>query len=73
MGDWILLLGGAIFLVLSALCQFRRDLVWKLYSLEPRWRRDNPERTAKWDEQTKRYAIYFLGIGLIAIVFGMQF
>ncbi len=36
MGDGILILGGVAFWILAGLCYFRRDLVWRLYSLEPR-------------------------------------
>jgi hypothetical protein len=70
MGDGILLLGGGAFLILSGLSYFRPDLIWKLYSLEPRWRKDNPERTDKWDAKTQRYATYFLLIGILFIAFG---
>lgn len=70
MGDGILLLGGGVFWVLAGLCYFRRDLIWKLYSLEPRWRKDNPERTDKWDEKTQRYATYFLLVGIVFIALG---
>ena len=36
MGDGILIFGGIAFWVLAGLCYFRRDLVWRLYSMEPR-------------------------------------
>ena len=71
MTDWLFFIGGIIFIILSGLAFFRRDLVWRLYSLEPRWRRDNPERTPEWDERTKRSSIVFLGIGLIFTVLGL--
>lgn len=70
MGDGISLLGGVAFLILSGLSYFRPDLLWKFYSLEPRWRKDNPERTDKWDAKMRRYASYFLLIGILFIAFG---
>ena len=73
MGDWLLLLGGSIFIILSALSYFRRDLVWKLYSLEPKWRENNPERTPAWDASTKRNAGYFLLAGIVFILLGLSF
>lgn len=70
-GDGISLLGGIAFLTLAGLCYFRLDLVWKLYSLEPRWREENPERTEAWDVRTRRSAFYYVLIGLIFIAFGV--
>jgi len=70
MGDGLSILGGIVFLGLAGLSYFRPDLVWKLYSLEPKWRKANPERTEKWDEQTKRSAMYFVLIGIVFIAFG---
>lgn len=71
MGDVILILGGSVFLILSGLSYFRRDLVWRLYSLEPRWRRENPERTDEWDVRTKRFALYYLLVGIAFVAFGL--
>lgn len=70
MGDGLSIIGGILFLGLAGLSYFRCDLVWKLYSLEPKWRESNPERTEKWDAQTKRNATYFLLIGIAFIAFG---
>ncbi len=71
MGDWILILGGFAFWLLAGLCLFRRDIVWRLYSLEPRWRADNPERTDAWDIKTRRSALIFVLLGLIFVAFGL--
>jgi len=71
MGDFFLIIGGGIFLVLAVLCLFRRDLVWKLYSLEPRWRRENPERTDTWDRRTKKSAVYYALVGIGFVAFGL--
>lgn len=73
MGDVLSFLGGAAFLILAGLCYFRRDLVWKLYSLEPRWRKENPERTEAWDAKTQRYTLYYGLVGIIFIAFGLLF
>ena len=70
MGDGILILGGAAFWILSALCCWRRDLVWRLYSLEPRWREDNPQRTPAWDAKTRRSALIFALLGAIFVAMG---
>lgn len=71
MGDWILILGGLAFWVLAALCVFRRDIVWRLYSLEPRWRKDNPERTEAWDAKTQRSAYIFVLLGMVFVALGL--
>jgi len=71
MGDGLSILGGLLFLILAGLCRFRPDLVWRLYSLEPRWRKENPERTDTWDRKTQRSAIYYVFVGLAFIGFGL--
>lgn len=71
MGDGFLILGGVLFWILAGLCRFRLDLVWRLYSLEPRWRKENPERTDTWDRKTRRSAIYYVLVGLVFIAFGL--
>ena len=71
MGDWILILGGIAFWILSGMCALRRDWVWRLYSLEPRWRADNPERTAAWDAKTRRSAYVFALVGLAFVALGV--
>ena len=72
MGDWILILGGVAFWILGALCAFRRDLVWRLYSLEPRWRADNPERTEAWEAKTRRSASIFALLGVVFVALGVM-
>lgn len=71
MGDGILILGGVVFWLLAGLCLFRRDWVWRLYSLEPRWRKDNPERTAAWDAKTRRSALVFAMLGVSFVALGL--
>lgn len=71
MGDFIMIAGGFIFLILAGLCLSRRDLVWRLYSLEPRWRKENPERTTAWDAKTQRSAMYYALVGIGFIAFGL--
>lgn len=71
MGDWILILGGIAFWLLSGMCALRRDWVWRLYSLEPRWRADNPKRTAAWDAKTRRSATIFALVGVAFVALGV--
>ena len=71
MGDWILILGGLAFWLLAMLCVFRRDIVWRLYSLEPRWRKDNPERTEAWEAKTQRSASIFALLGIVFVALGV--
>lgn len=40
MSDAILILGALAFWILGGLCAFKLDWVWRLYSLEPRRRKD---------------------------------
>lgn len=71
MGDGFLIIGGGLFIGLAVLCRFRLDLVWKLYALEPRWRKENPERTDAWDAKTRQSALYYALVGLTFIGFGL--
>ncbi len=71
MGDGILILGGVAFWLLAVLCAFRRDIVWRLYSMEPRWRKDNPERTEAWDAKTQRSALVFALLGIAFVALGL--
>ncbi len=71
MGDGIMILGGIAFWILAGLCYFRLDLVWRLYSLEPRWRKDNPERTEAWDTKTRRSALIFVLAGIAFVALGL--
>lgn len=71
MGDGIMILGGIAFWILSGMCYLRRDWVWRLYSLEPRWRKDNPERTEAWDAKTKRSALIFALLGVVFVALGL--
>ena len=71
MGDAILVLGGIAFWILSYLCWRRRDLVWRLYSLEPRWRMDNPQRSSAFDAKTRRSAPVFALLGVVFVALGL--
>jgi len=72
MGDGILILGGIAFWILAGLCAYRRDWVWRLYSLEPRWRMDNPERTETWDAKTRRSSLIFALLGIVFVALGVM-
>ena len=73
MGDGIMILGGIAFWILGGLCYFRLDWVWRLYSLEPRWRKDNPERTPAWEKKTRRSALIFVLIGTASAGLGLLY
>lgn len=71
MGDWILLIGGLILIALGIISYTNRDLLWRIYSLEPRWRKTNPERTPEWDERARRSSFYYLAAGAIFVLLGL--
>jgi hypothetical protein len=66
--DWILALGGIILIGLGLIARFKPDYLWRLYSLEPRWRKDNPEQAENWIEKAKGQGYYFLAFGVISIL-----
>jgi hypothetical protein len=71
MGDGWLLVGGIILTTLGLACQFRPDLIWRLYSLEPRWRRENPTQPANWAVTVRRQGYIFIAAGLGFIALGL--
>ena len=73
MGDAWLFIGGLTLIVLGLTCQFRPDLIWKLYSLEPRWRRENPTQPANWQARVRQQGYVFLvaGGGFLIIGFSL--
>ncbi len=71
MSDWFSFAGGVAFLILASMSFFRRDLLFRLYSFERRWRERNPEHTPAFDAQAKRYGVAFIVIGIIFIGIGI--
>jgi hypothetical protein len=72
MMDGWLLGGGLILIVLGVTCQFRPDLIWRLYSLEPRWRRDHPTQPANWTMIVRRQGYVFLAAGVVFALMGIS-
>lgn len=66
--DPILFIGGMLFLWLAYLSYFDLDRLWRIYSMDRRWRERNPERDAQWEHKTRRYGILFIGMGLGALI-----
>ena len=65
MGDSFLFVGSVLFIGLGLIAYFDPDALWKLYSKDRRWRRNNPEQLPTWEKRAKRHAIGFLVVGII--------
>jgi hypothetical protein len=66
--DFILVLGGLAMVVIGLVGVFRADLLWRLYSMEPRWRRENPEKPWNWENKARRQGYVFVMLGLVFVV-----
>ena len=65
MGDSFLLIGSIFFIGLGLIGYFDPDALWKLYSSDKRWRRNNPEKLPTWEKRSKRHAMGFLMVGIV--------
>ena len=66
--DWILALGGLILMLVGFVGMLRPDLLWRLYSLEPRWHKEHPEQPQNWHAQAKKQGYIFIASGVIFIL-----
>lgn len=66
--DWILALGGITLIAVGLIGKFHADLLWRLYSLEPRWRKDNPEQPDNWQAKASKQGYYLIAFGIIFIL-----
>lgn len=66
--DWILALGGIVMVAVGLMGRLRADWLWQLYSLEPRWRKDNPEKPDNWSTRARKQGFYIIIVGVIAII-----
>lgn len=69
--DIYIALGAAAFFILGIIAYLKPDLLWRIYRIEPRWRRDNVEKPADWPKRAKRQGYYFIGISIAAFLFGL--
>jgi len=70
MGDWLSFVGGVVLIVLGVVSWANPHLVWKLYSLDRKWREENPERTPQWDARTRRFGSIFVAAGGFFVILG---
>ena len=68
--DFWMGLGGVVLIVVGLVAWFRAEWLWRLYSLEPRWRKDHPEQPDDWDKRAKRQGYYFIAFGVIVVLLG---
>jgi hypothetical protein len=66
--DWILALGGLILMLVGFVGMFRPDLLWRLYALEPRWRKENPEQPQNWQAKAKQQGYIFIASGVMFVL-----
>lgn len=66
--DWILALGGLVMISIGIVGKIRADWLWRLYSLEPRWRKDNPDKPEDWSAKASKQGNYIIIIGMIAVI-----
>lgn len=69
--DIYIALGAVAFLVLGVTAYLSPHHLWRLYRIEPRWRRENPEKPEDWPERARRHGYYFIGMSIAAFLFGL--
>ncbi len=69
--DWILAFGGVVLMSIGIAAYYRPNLIWRLYSLEPRWRTEHPEQPADWHTKTRQQSKYYLGFGCISLLLSL--
>lgn len=70
--DWLIAAGGLVFIIIGIVARTRPDLLWRLYSLEPRWRKDHPEKPDTWQTTANNHSTYLIGFGVIFIVISIM-
>ena len=70
--DWLIAAGGLVFIGIGILARVRSDLLWRLYSLEPRWRKDHPEKPDNWGTTATNHSVYLIGFGMIFVVIAIM-
>jgi hypothetical protein len=66
--DWLLAPGGLLLMGIGFVGLLRPDLLWRLYSMEPRWRKEHPEQPPNWSAQAKRQGYIFIASGVIFVL-----
>lgn len=66
--DWILAVGGLLMVGIGLVGKWRPNLLWRLYSLEPRWRKDNPEQPDNWKATASKQGGWLIGFGIITVM-----
>lgn len=66
--DWLIAGGGIIMMVIGLIGLFRPELLWRLYSLEKRWRKNNPEQPEDWQKQATKQGLFLIGFGLLFVM-----
>ena len=61
-------LGAVLLIVVGIIGKSRPDLLWRLYSLEPRWRKDNPEQPQNWAEKANKQGNYIIITGVFFFI-----
>ncbi len=69
--DISIVVGATLFLLLGAVSYLSPKHLWRLYRLEPRWRRENPEKPANWSARARRHGYYFIGMGIAFFLFAL--
>ncbi|MCY4105503.1 MAG: hypothetical protein OXG02_02190 [Chloroflexi bacterium] len=69
--DVYLAIGATAFLILGVVAYVSPDHLWRLYRIEPRWRREHTEKPPDWPARARRQGYYFIGMSVAAFLFGL--
>ncbi len=70
--DIYIAVGATLFLALGVVAYLSPHHLWRLYRIEPRWKRENPEEPPEdWPARARRQGYYFIGMSVAAFLFGL--
>lgn len=69
--DFLMVIGGLMLIGIGAIARFKPQMLWDLYSIEPRWKRDHPDQPDDWDTRAHRHAPFYFAVGIIFILLSL--
>ena len=69
--DGFLAIGGFTLIIIGLVGMLRPEWLWRLYALEPRWRKDNPEQPDDWQSKAKRHGYLYAALGVIFVLLAL--
>lgn len=63
--DPLIAIGAVVLFVIGGVARFKPDMLWQIYSIEPRWKREHPEQPDDWAQKAQRQSVFFFASGIV--------